>query len=26
LKEKGEDPAIVTIEFIHRKGTVIILW
>ena len=25
LKEKGEDPAIVTIEFIHRKGTVIIL-
>jgi len=25
LKEIGEDPAFITIEFIHRKGTVIIL-
>lgn len=25
LEKKGEDPAITTIEFIHKKGTIVIL-
>lgn len=25
LKKIGEDPAIITIEFVHKKGTVVIL-